>query len=590
MIPATPSNLHDCSYMSLEDNENASVPITDSPDKKRAAAHTKSIRGNAKRMRVASSVKKMASDLKARLVNASPVKLMPTRALDDELRAEASRQAHADFDAIERAFASTTPRVSGDFFAYRDELARFADRCPEAALQAQARAQAAGADKAGQQLEAQSRAEAHKQRGNELYAAGQYARAECEYDAAARLDQRSAVLAANRAAALLMLQRYDDALVECRRAVALDASYARAHLRGAKAALCLGDVAAAQAFLAGVPAQCPRAEVDGIARQVSALASLFARADGALATEDVAAAEQAAMQAQQLAPACRRPVLVLHCARMLAFAGGSSELSARALQDAVAAVRGCGAADLYRYALLLFRRALRSEAAALLQLCVAKAPGDARAAEALRTMREMDARLHEAARLQADGRLDEAARALGCALALDPANDALNARLLFQRAGVFLQAGNPAPCERDCRACLAMLPGYDKARLRLARALVAQGEWQRAEAELAGVRTGEERFAPEVRQIRALIDGLKRARRRSGGRRGAPDGWYAVLGVAPTATQQEVRRAYKKGALRLHPDKNKHAGAEEDFKRLAEAFAVIGSPSKRRAYDAARAL
>jgi len=65
-----------------------------------------------------------------------------------------------------------------------------------------------------------------------------------------------------------------------------------------------------------------------------------------------------------------------------------------------------------------------------------------------------------------------------------------------------------------------------------------------------------------------------------------PD-YYAVLGVAKTATADEIRRAYKQQALRHHPDKNP-GNVEEataKFKLVAEAYSILNDPAKRAAYD-----
>lgn len=62
---------------------------------------------------------------------------------------------------------------------------------------------------------------------------------------------------------------------------------------------------------------------------------------------------------------------------------------------------------------------------------------------------------------------------------------------------------------------------------------------------------------------------------------------YAILGVKRTATNDEIRRAYRKLAKDLHPDQNKgDPKAEEKFKRVSAAFAVVGNPEKRKRYDA----
>ncbi|MBM4042899.1 MAG: molecular chaperone DnaJ [Planctomycetes bacterium] len=63
--------------------------------------------------------------------------------------------------------------------------------------------------------------------------------------------------------------------------------------------------------------------------------------------------------------------------------------------------------------------------------------------------------------------------------------------------------------------------------------------------------------------------------------------YYEVLGVARDASPDEVRRAFKKLALKHHPDRNPEGRkeAEEQFRQIAEAYEVVGDPEKRRRYD-----
>jgi molecular chaperone DnaJ len=62
--------------------------------------------------------------------------------------------------------------------------------------------------------------------------------------------------------------------------------------------------------------------------------------------------------------------------------------------------------------------------------------------------------------------------------------------------------------------------------------------------------------------------------------------YYEVLGVGRDATNEEIKSAYRKAALRHHPDKNPgDLAAEERFKEAAEAYAVLSDPDKRARYD-----
>lgn len=65
-----------------------------------------------------------------------------------------------------------------------------------------------------------------------------------------------------------------------------------------------------------------------------------------------------------------------------------------------------------------------------------------------------------------------------------------------------------------------------------------------------------------------------------------PRDFYADLGVSRTASQAEIQRAYRKLARELHPDVNKAPDAEERFKDVSEAYAVLSDPDQRKRYDA----
>nr|XP_002129473.1 dnaJ homolog subfamily B member 9 [Ciona intestinalis] len=61
--------------------------------------------------------------------------------------------------------------------------------------------------------------------------------------------------------------------------------------------------------------------------------------------------------------------------------------------------------------------------------------------------------------------------------------------------------------------------------------------------------------------------------------------YYTILGVGRTATTKEIKSAFRKLALKYHPDKNKEPDAEAKFRDIAEAYQVLSDKQKRQRYD-----
>ena len=61
--------------------------------------------------------------------------------------------------------------------------------------------------------------------------------------------------------------------------------------------------------------------------------------------------------------------------------------------------------------------------------------------------------------------------------------------------------------------------------------------------------------------------------------------YYDVMGIGRDASDEDIKRAFRKLALEYHPDRNKKVGAEERFKEINEAYQVLSDSKKRTDYD-----
>ena len=63
------------------------------------------------------------------------------------------------------------------------------------------------------------------------------------------------------------------------------------------------------------------------------------------------------------------------------------------------------------------------------------------------------------------------------------------------------------------------------------------------------------------------------------------DDYYDILGISKTTNEKDLKKAYRKLALKYHPDRNKSKDAEDKFKEISTAYAVLSNPEKRKIYD-----
>ncbi|KAM0196577.1 hypothetical protein ACHAPI_005752 [Fusarium lateritium] len=175
------------------------------------------------------------------------------------------------------------------------------------------------------------------------------------------------------------------------------------------------------------------------------------------------------------------------------------------------------------------------------------------------------------------GRLQPAIEKYTNALDIDPSNKGMNSKLLQNRAQCKIKLKQYDDAIADCERAISLDPGYTKARKTKANALGGAERWEDAVKEWKAIQELEPEDRNIAREIRKAELELKKAQRKD---------YYKIVGVEKTATGDEIKKAYRKMAVKLHPDKNPgDSHAEEKFKDLQEAYETLSDPQKRAAYD-----
>lgn len=167
------------------------------------------------------------------------------------------------------------------------------------------------------------------------------------------------------------------------------------------------------------------------------------------------------------------------------------------------------------------------------------------------------------------------------ALEVDPLNTDTNSKILYNRALVNTKIGNIRDAIADCTNTLSKNANYLKAILLRAKCHTDMENFEESvkdyEAALKMEKTAE---------IRNLLKEAKTALKRS-----KRKDYYKILGIDRNATDDEIKKAYRKRALVHHPDRHANVSDEEKreqekkFKEVGEAYAILSDPQKKNRFD-----
>ncbi|XP_019751464.1 dnaJ homolog subfamily C member 7 [Hippocampus comes] len=381
--------------------------------------------------------------------------------------------------------------------------------------------------------ELEREADGYKEQGNAFYIQKDYAEAFNYYTKAIDMCPKNASYYGNRAATLMMLCRYREALEDSQQAVRLDNSFMKGHLREGKCHLSLGNaMAASRCFQKVLELEPDNSQAQQELKSAESILEYERMAEIGFEKRDYRMVVFCMDRALESASACHRfKILKAEC---LALLGRYPE--AQSVASDILRMDSTNADALYVRGLCLYYEDCIDKAVQFFVQALRMAPDHEKARLACRNAKALKAKKEEGNKAFKEGSFDAAYVLYSEALTIDPNNIKTNAKLYCNRATV----GSKCVCVVEHKHLL-----------------------EHAQLE------------------------LKKSKRKD---------YYKVLGVDKNSTEEEIKKAYRKRALLHHPDRHSSASAEvqkeeeRKFKEVGEAFSVLSDPKKKLRYDSGQDL
>ncbi|KAI1653168.1 hypothetical protein F4813DRAFT_400300 [Daldinia decipiens] len=420
-------------------------------------------------------------------------------------------------------------------------------------------------------------AEAHKADGNRFFKQKDYARAIAEYTSAIQLMPNEPTYLSNRAAALMSDRQYEAALDDCIRAVDLDPHNPKYLLRLARIYTSLGRPEEAMTTFGRI--QPPASAKDmAAAREMQhhVRAAQDALDRGTSGSMVLHALDQAEKLLGHGASKPRKWQLMRGNA-YLKMGGANSLGEAQNVAMSILRQNNLDPEALVLRGRALYAQGENDKAITHFRKALSCDPDFKEGVKWLRIVQRLDRMKEEGNTEYKAGRWQAAFDKYSAALEVDPANRGTNSKLYQNRALCRLKLKQFAEAIADCDRAFNLDPSYIKARKTKANALGQAERWEDAVREWKSIQELDPEDRSIVKEIRRAELELKKSQRKD---------YYKILGVGKDADESAIKKAYRKLAIRHHPDKNPNDdAAAERFKDIGEAYETLSDPQKRARYD-----
>ncbi|KAL7936326.1 hypothetical protein V8C35DRAFT_254669 [Trichoderma chlorosporum] len=420
-------------------------------------------------------------------------------------------------------------------------------------------------------------AESYKTNGNRLFKEKNYPKAIEQYSKAVDLFPNSATYLGNRAAAYMSNGQFEAALDDCSRATELDPNNAKVLLRLARIYTGLGRPDEALATFARIIPQ-PSAKDMAPAREM--LHHIKSAKDTLQRGSAMSMVLHALDQAERgLGHGVAKP-RKWQLMRGEAYLKMGRENSLGEAQGVAMSLLRNNNQDPEALVLrgrVLYGQGENEKAIQYFRMACNCDPDFRDAVKWLRIVQKLDRMKEEGNTEFKAGRWQAAIQKYSDALDIDPSNKSMNAKLLQNRAQCKIKLQLYEEAIADSDRAVSLDPSYTKARKTKANALGKTGNWEESVREWKAIQELDPTDNSVRHEIRRAELEMKKSLRKD---------YYKIMGIEKDADANEIKRAYRKMAVKLHPDKNPgDAEAEAKFKDMQEAYETLSDPQKRARYD-----
>uniref|UniRef100_A0A8C0VK62 DnaJ homolog subfamily C member 7 n=1 Tax=Cyanistes caeruleus TaxID=156563 RepID=A0A8C0VK62_CYACU len=378
----------------------------------------------------------------------------------------------------------------------------------------------------------------------------------------------------NRAATLMMLGRFREALEDAQQSVRLDDSFVRGHLREGKCHLSLGNaMAASRCFQRVLELDHKNTQAQQELKNATTVLEYEKIAEVDFEKRDFRKVVFCMDRALEFAPACHRfKILKAEC---LALLGRYPEAQSVASCGLYPAAMSETRLELLCLRTLFWQNKVLGPPDLILPRFVS-----------FQNAKALKAKKEDGNKAFKKGNYKLAYELYTEALGIDPNNIKTNAKLYCNRGTVNSKLRKLEEAIDDCTNAVKLDDTYIKAYLRRAQCYMDTEQYEDAVRDYEKVYQTEKTKEHKQLLKNAQVE-LKKSKRKD---------YYKILGVNKNASEDEIKKAYRKRALMHHPDRHSGASAEvqkeeeKKFKEVGEAFTILSDPKKKARYDSGQDL